>query len=563
MATDLAAVVQQIKSYQQFTRLLTVPRLGTGELIPFVPNNVQRRIVNEIILKEREGRPARLIVLKSRQVGVSTLIQSILLHRAITRRGFKGLTVAHEGKPASELFRIGEGFYGRLDKALTSHPSLARTSFNRGKELELGNSSRLIVETANDAQAGRGTSGQAIHMSEVAFWNEGQDAALSIRQTVQDIVGTLVVMESTPNGAGGFFYDEWNRAKDGETDYIPLFYPWFEFETNVVAADERHFDGQGNFKYADRDEESMAERYSLSPERILWRRRKLATECGGDIDKFNQEYPSNDTDCFLTSGRLYFGGVLINSWAPREPLFVGDFPMPKKDRDKLQDSSGPFRLFEDPKPFHRYAAFIDIAGVQGDHEIDAFTGERKGDAEDYSVIWVMDCSTQRTVAVWRDRVDADVLAQTAVAIGLFYNKALLCPEINGEGMAVLVHLNNLRYRKIYRRSVVDTRGEPETEKQGWRTTSANRPGLLAGLKIRLRDDADTLCDERLKREMQTFVIANGKPQAKPGSHDDLVIAAAGAIWIAEENAQHLHLDPETGEPKKRPKPKFKPPSYYL
>lgn len=559
---DLASVMAELKRYQRFTELLQVPELGTGRLIQYRPNSVQQRLHNRITVADREGRPARIIVLKARQFGISTHVQSIFVHRAMTRAGFKALTVAHEAGNAQTLFEIGQNFYAGLPSALKDVVHVEKGV--RGKRLLLSNRSDLNVETANDKDAGRGTNAQAMHMSEVASWTDGYVVAQALRQIVQPLPGTLVVMESTPKGASGFFYDEYFRAKEHESDYEALFFPWFDFERNVEPSNDSHYNGQREFIYQSDDEIELREQYNLSDGQLLWRRTKLSNECGGDALVFAEEYPSDDISCFLTSGRLFFSGVLIDRFVPSTPELVGDIRGYASDKETEATSElakgyvyrmfeaerGPLHRFRDVQAHHRYVGFIDIAGVSSDHSVEQFTGNDSRDAEDYSVIWIIDCSDMRTVAVWRDRVDADVLAHVAYRLGFYYNRALLAPEVNGAGMVVHTHLNILRYPRLYQRTLYDTRGEPTTSKEGWLTTSANRPMMLENLKLRLRDAPESLCDARLKREMGAFEIKNGRPQARAGQHDDLVIAAAGAVQVASEYPQVLKLDP-TGIPVKR------------
>lgn len=554
--SDIAAVVAHMRSYKEFCKLLMVEDIAPpNKLIEFSPNNVQRRLLNRIVQAKLDNRPCRLCILKARQMGMSTLLQTIMFHRAMINRGFKARTVAQLDKNAADLFKMTEGFYRNLPESILAFDEFQQRQHRGGNRLYLENDSRLEIDTANNKTAGRGGSAQMLHLSEVAFWTvDAEITALSLMQMVQDNVGTMIALESTPNGMGGFFYDQYLAAKEGTSDFEAVFEPWFEFDLYRRTAQDHHFDGQGNFRYKN-DEEIEAhhpdvlERLGrpLSPEQILWRRAKIANTASGE-EGFRQEFPRDDMSCFLSSGRPYFTSVLINGWTPKPPVLIGD--MEKKPK-KSEDGHGPLWLFHPSEAGRKYVAYIDVAGVQSDHQDKA---RKAGDKEDYSVIYVVRCHDMQTVAVWRDRADPDVVALAAYNLGKYYNKAILCPELPGEGLVVLYKLKDVhKYKNIYQRVILDSRHEPETEKEGWYMTSANRPGILAGLREILRDhvadpamNADKLCDERLWREMNTFVILGGKPQAKSGSHDDLVMAAAGAMQIALENPQALRLDPITG-----------------
>ena len=91
------------------------------------------------------------------------------------------------------------------------------------------------MATAADPNAGRGMTIHNLHCSEVARWpRDGEETLASLRAAVP--VEGEIVLESTPNGAGGVFYEEWQRAE--ETGYTRHFFPWWWDEGNREAAED-------------------------------------------------------------------------------------------------------------------------------------------------------------------------------------------------------------------------------------------------------------------------------------------------------------------------------------
>lgn len=557
MPTSVEAdVLRRMKRFQSFTELLKVEDIDSDDWITFNPNNIQRRLMNRITTAKLEERPSRLVILKARRMGMSTLLQSVLLHRALTQRGFKARTVAQADSNGQSLFRMTEAFYRYLPEWITDQEMFQRRQHRSGNRLFLNNDSLLQVETANNKTSGRGDSAKALHLSEVAFWNtDAERTSQSLMQMVTDRPGTLIAIESTPNGMGGFFYDQYMRAKEGESDFEAVFEPWYVFETyNRNPEGYLRYTGTGEIKWVDDEEEAEAHKHGLTDSQVAWRRYTINNKLKGDAERFREEYPSDDISCFLTSGRLYFTAPLVNGWTPKLPVLVGDIEG-KKPVASL-DGHGPLRIYHPPEPGRKYIGSIDPAGAQGQHH------EGTDAQEDYSVIWIVRRHDMQTVAVWRGKVDPDVLAKIAVNLARYYNKAILAPEVNAEGQVVMFVLKEtLRYPKLYQRNVIDKTFDTEIDKDGWKTQLNNRPAILAGLRIFLRDmvaepgSPDKLCDERLKSEMHTFVILGGKPQAKSGTHDDCVMAAAIAIQVASEHPHVLQLNAD-GQPITRPKQEY-------
>jgi hypothetical protein len=69
------------------------------------------------------------------------------------------------------------------------------------------------------------------------------------------------------------------------------------------------------------DEEQLAETYGLNDDQLAWRRWTIDNKCRGSLDKFRQEYPSNDVEAFLMSGRPAFGIESVRAQLAEAEMF--------------------------------------------------------------------------------------------------------------------------------------------------------------------------------------------------------------------------------------------------
>jgi hypothetical protein len=152
--------------------------------------------------------------------------------------------------------------------------------------------SEYRVETADD-NAGRGMTIHNLHCSEVSRWPRGGlETLASLRAAV--VPEGEIVLESTPNGAAGVFYGEWQKAN--ETGYTQHFYPWWYDESY------REIVKKGKVLPLTPEESELASQYGLSEGQIAWRRRQWKTL----LDLAAQEYAEDPGSCFLVSGECVF-----------------------------------------------------------------------------------------------------------------------------------------------------------------------------------------------------------------------------------------------------------------
>ena len=501
-------------------------RTKESRLEPFKLNRAQVRLYETIEDLRRRGKPVRVIILKARQMGFSTLTEGLIFHRAATGKNVNALIVAHREDSTGNLFRMSKRFLENLPKALRpmTRSSNAREILfeNPDKNLERkalnpGLMSRIRCQTAGGSGIGRSDTIQLVHASEFAFWPGDKTATWTgIMQAVPDTAESMVIVESTANG-----YDEfhamWEAAVKGENDFTPLFFPWYEF-----PGYRRKPDPGTEWSAAERE---LQARYGLDEEQLAWRRWCIRNNCAGDEAMFRQEYPSYAEEAFLLSGSAVFDRELIARRiqdAP-EPLHVGEFVF-EADGFRIRDirwmerPGGCIRIYREPEKGRPYVIGGDTAGTGSDW----FTGQ------------VLDNITGGQAAVLRHQFDEDQYARQMYCLGLYYNTALIGVEVNYSTYPVKM-LGWMGYPKQYVREIPDSFTGQTKNAYGWATTAKTRPLAIAELVASFREGPETVLDRETLKEMQVFQYNDDhRPEAMAGEHDDLVMALAIAGQIRRQ-----------------------------
>jgi len=162
--------------------------------------------------------------------------------------------------------------------------------------------------------------------------------------------------------------------------------------------------------------------------------------------------------------------------------------------------------------------------------IDAAAGEGKGD---YGAMAVIEKERMDVAAVWHGHMDPDLLGMEAVWLARYYNGALLAPESNNHGIAVIGAIRRAGYGRIYRQRDPDT--GRLSERWGFLTTARTKPLAVNALARYIREDAARLRDRGLIKECMDYEYdEKGHSNARSGSHDDRVMAMAIAVYAAQD-----------------------------
>lgn len=300
------------------------------------------------------------------------------------------------------------------------------------------------------------------------------------------------------------------------------------------------------------DEEQAKELYSLNDEQLAWRRWCITTKCGGDWqdpstwDGFHQEYPANDTEAFLMSGRPVFPARAMLDYANqcKPPIAVGNIEFipesvgPDKRQVKFEkDSRGPLRVWKWPEKFHDYIISADVAeGVRGGA---------------YSVISVFDRHDNAQVAEWHGHIGPDLLAYDMYRIAKFYNKGILCPETNNHGQStrdalVRVVGEDEEPMQIYERQVLDSMGGRPMKKYGWLTNDGSRPVLINSLVGLIRNRTLNCWNKEFFLEAKGMQYdEQGKADHQPGEFDDRIFALGIGVQVHQRTPMTGRAIPKT------------------
>lgn len=291
---------QKLKSdFAHYARKCLKIRVKEGvndsSIVPFEMNRAQYYIHNALEHQKAITSKVRAIILKGRQQGCSTLIGGRFYHRVTHSFGIQAFILTHALDATQNLYKMVNRFHEHC-------PALIKPAIttSNAKELIFGAlDSGYKIGTAENKAVGRSSTIQLFHGSEVAFWANASDHAKGILQAIPNAAGTEIVFESTANGVGNYFHEQWQRAEAGLSDFIAIFVPWFWQDEYVKALEAgQHLDLT--------DEElDLAQHYDLTQEQLNWRRMKIVELSAGGTDgakAFKQEYPCNPTEAFQASG---------------------------------------------------------------------------------------------------------------------------------------------------------------------------------------------------------------------------------------------------------------------
>ena len=312
-----------------------------NRLVHLQPNDVQITFLNDVCPGWRNRdysiKGAREIILKARQQGFSTIIAAILFLNTINYSRVYTVVLAHDEFTGKKLFEVVKRFYDNLPDEKKKHLGLC----NREELFWDDIDSRYVVATAGALEAGRGLTPTYIHGSEVAFWGNAEKLVLGMFEGVPEGRGAIF-LESTANGIGNYYEEEWRKATEQDSAYRPHFFPWFAHGSyRVELAD--------GFVLTS-EEIKLKVRFELTDEQIYWCRVKIKTQ----RKKFPQEYPATWQEAFLASGRPYFdldklaelAGDLRNVKHKWPPPIPAEFDVLKIERGSEDKPS--IRIYEEP-----------------------------------------------------------------------------------------------------------------------------------------------------------------------------------------------------------------------
>jgi hypothetical protein len=303
-------------------------RAKSGATVPFGLNQSQRYLHHRLEAQRARTGRVRALVLKGRQVGISTYIGGRFYWRATHSRGYRAFIVAHMDSSSDALFGMAKRYHDNCPELIKP-----TTGASNAKELAFPKlDSGYKVATAGSKDVGRGETIQLFHGSEVAFWPNAETHFAGVMQALAQSDGTEAILESTANGIGNVFHKLWKAAERGESDFEAIFIPWFWHEEYTATPPDGWMPPGEHWL----DYEAV---HQITRGQTYWawckNRDLVALEGGSTAEigwKFKQEYPSTADEAFQTSGAAAFIPPIAVLKArkfvvyPRGPIVIGVDP---------------------------------------------------------------------------------------------------------------------------------------------------------------------------------------------------------------------------------------------
>jgi hypothetical protein len=430
----------------------------------------QRKLLNRLVQAEFT------VCLKARQVGATQILALFCLWYLFRHPDRLVLVLSIGDREAKELTR-------RVRRMYESLPPTVRAAF----PVETDNTETFAIAHPEGPStlmslpsgAGRSFTSSLLICDEAAHWDAADERLADVLPTAGTTGQT--VLASTANGVAGMFCDQWYEHPEDQV---------------FVGALERPD-------------------YTL--EWIHRRRREL-----GNLGP--QEYPLSAHEAFVgSSGCDFDTEALAELLAECEPApWQGVLRRTPDGVEAVRRHGGSWQVFERPVPGRTYLLAGDFSGG--------------GLAADATSIGVWDAGSWDQVAVYHARPNPDQAAEQMAMAGILYRSpdgpSLLVPEANNHGQAVVAHLLDGGYPRVYEPERFDIAmgGTRAGRSHGWLQNARSKPVAIAALQAGVRDGTLGIRDAATVREMQRF--SGGKAVS---GHDDRVLQTAIAAAVLEHS----------------------------
>ena len=517
----------------------------SARMVNLVLNRPQRRVLQVLERQRLAGDPLRLIMLKARQWGGSTLVQIYMEWiQMVLRRNWNSLICGHLHQTSAIIKNIYQRALRNYPKHLCRdgvRPTFKSFEGSRNVRQLSSSESLVITGSALSQDAVRGYDVKMAHLTEVAFWpttrmHSPEDVIRSISGTIPLEPLTMLAIESTANGVDNYFHSEWLRAKAGTSDKEAVFVPWYEIEIyrKSVANPQLLIDEMDDY------EKWLWEDCGCTLEMINWyhsKRREYLTR-----NLMAAEFPTTDIEAFTCTSRNVFPVDIVDRMRHTAvmPMHRGDVVAKGENSLKdvdfvVNDTSGPMEMWVRPEHSQRRNRYMVVVDVGG-----------RSDTSDWSVIAVIDRhldssdtsvhSRPEVVAQWRGHIYHDRLAWKAAQIAKYYDNALLVFESNTlecEGFIGSLNFDRIRaaYPNVYCRPGKEGRLKP-----GFQTNRDTKQSAIYNLLAYVRDGSYIEHDNKALNEMNSYELSpDGKRyEAHRGKHDDILMTRAIGLLIVEE-----------------------------
>lgn len=387
--------------------LWIVTKPPNSRLVRLEPNESQVFYLDDIakscpVFDWRNGRydieGLRLDVLKYRQWGCSTITVGLYLLDCMNHSHTHSRVLAHNPQTTADLLHIAHVMYNYLPE--NERPRL--TYDNRG-EMAFENGSSIRVLFVGSKGAGRGGTVKNVLESERAFWpSQANDIEFGLLQSIP--TGGNIVRETTANG-NNEFYEQYTEAEGGNTPYRALFYGWAPHKEYSLPVPP-HF-------RPTEEETELSRLYGLDKGQLVWRREKIRES--RRLDKhFEQEYPLNSSQAFISQGKNYYNNLYLQQLLNEMRSPVGQVehaPLYSVERGDNGFHAG-FDVWKEPEHRHFYILGADPGG-----------GISKSGKQNHSSLHIFDLETWEEVLHYHGDPDPWDFGADIAALASWYNDA--------------------------------------------------------------------------------------------------------------------------------------------
>lgn len=519
--------------FEQFCSRLRLKHRDTGQMVPFLFNPSQRKIMEKVRHHQARGYHLWLIFLKARRLGISRWTEALGIAHCLQKVNANAKVVAQLTETGKEMYEQAGEFADQLPFSLP-----ARTQ----REMYFPHSrgvSKISRATAKTVIGGRGLTHSFLHLTEAAFY-PGEDSFISLLNTVSGAdPDNVIVIETTANGIEGpgeTYYNYWKAAEAEQNEFLAIFLPWWEDPATRIPS-----------KYApdapaDDYEKWLMQEFHCTKGQIAWFRSTLETKCGGSIYTWKQEYPSTPDEAFISSGDPIFDFEELEYMRKScsEPISKGDVLGPPSSLTMVEDRDGPLWIWAEPHDRDHYYIGVDAA-----------KGVNEGDFA-AAVCWNAENGEQ--VFTYAEKIGPERLAEVVNYLGKRYNRAMINVELTGGwGYQTMKDLRDkYHYPNQYLwRSRDDKPDTKPRQAFGWETTDRSRQMLFTVFRKSVRaslprdygDGKYTSTPEVVVKDIRLYSQAS-RAQTDIGfrwrvvkGHDDILMAA----WLGFIAVSHYHL----------------------
>lgn len=479
-----------------------------GTIVPFILTDEQRELVESL---QREN-----LILKSRQLGISSVVVALSIRACIVKDNTTCLLVSHSQDSTSTVF-------DKLKQQFNSLPEWLKPDLvtNNRQELKFVNGSKITCVTAGTKEIGRGdTFNGIVHCSEFAFWKNPEKQLKALSQALSD--SGKILLESTADGFN-MFSSIYYGAKNHQNAYKAYFFNWINggklFEGLYKLSVDKYTAIHGrplSINDLDADETELYTKYNATLPQLMWRREKISTD---GLDAFHVEYPSSDDEAFLVTGSQIFDSKRVNSCI--KALIEDKLTFIPKDNivdlPTILQHHYPksLKIWSIPKIGERYYIGCDVS---------------EGLGQDYSTAIVLDKDGKQVAEFRNNKLKPYQMADIYNSLGRYFNNAKLTVEKASGGYAVIERLKGtMKYTNMTKYVTYDERNKA-VWKTGFDTNAKTKTLVINDLREWFEKGLILIRSQELLEEMKVFIAnENGSMGAISGSHDDLIMSMALAI----------------------------------